>query len=161
MTAGRPRGFIALLFFVSFGSIDPRTIAQEVVGHDRLRMAMEPALLSVEQEKAQAAKPGSDFKECAKGCPGMIVIPAGKFIMGAPKNELDRNASEGPPHEVTIAKPFAVSKFEVTFEEWDACAAAAACPRVPRLLGTRGDACDQRELGRRQTICNLALAVDR
>jgi hypothetical protein len=66
MTAGRPRGFIALLFFVSFGSIDPRTIAQidprtiaqEVVGHDRLRMAMEPALLSVEQEKAQAAKPG-------------------------------------------------------------------------------------------------------
>jgi formylglycine-generating enzyme required for sulfatase activity len=146
MTAGRPRGFIALLFFVSFGSIDPRTIAQidprtiaqEVVGHDRLRMAMEPALLSVEQEKAQAAKPGSDFKECAKGCPGMIVIPAGKFIMGAPKNESDRNASEGPPHEVTIAKPFAVSKFEVTFEEWDACAAAAACPRVPDSWG-RGE----------------------
>jgi formylglycine-generating enzyme required for sulfatase activity len=135
MTAGR-RGFIALLFFVSFGSIDPRTIAQEVVGHDRLRMAMEPALLSVEQEKAQAVKPGSDFKECANGCPVMIVIPAGKFIMGAPKNESDRNASEGPPHEVTIAKPFAVSKLEVTFEEWDAC--AAACPRVPDSWG-RGE----------------------
>jgi formylglycine-generating enzyme required for sulfatase activity len=138
MTAGSPRGFIALLFFVSFGSIDPQTIAQEVVGQDRWRMAMEPALLSVEQEKAQAAKPGSDFKECAKGCPGMIVIPAGKFVMGAPKNESDRNASEGPPHEVTIAKPFAVSKFEVTFEEWDACAAAAACPRVPDSWG-RGE----------------------
>jgi formylglycine-generating enzyme required for sulfatase activity len=68
----------------------------------------------------------------------MIVIPAGKFIMGAPKNESDRNASEGPPHEVTIAKPFAVSKFEVTFEEWDACAAAAACPRVPDSWG-RGE----------------------
>ena len=50
----------------------------------------------------------------------MIVIPAGKFIMGSPENELDRNASEGPPHEVTIAKPFALSKFEVTFEKWDA-----------------------------------------
>ena len=67
-----------------------------------------------------------------------IVIPAGKFIMGSPKNESDRNASEGPPHEVTIAKPFAVSKFEVTFEEWDACAAAAACPRVPESWG-RGE----------------------
>ena len=46
--------------------------------------------------------------------------------------------AEGPPHEVTIAKPFAVSKFEVTFEEWDACVAAAACPRVPDHWG-RGE----------------------
>ena len=98
-------------------------------------MAMEPALLSGEQEKAQAAKPGSDFKECANGCPVMIVVPAGKFIMGSPESEPDRNASEGPPHEVTITKPFAVSKFEVTFEEWDACVAAAACPQVPDHWG--------------------------
>ena len=92
-------------------------------------------MLTVEQEKAQASKRGSDFKECANGCPEMIVIPAGKFIMGSPENELDRNASEGPPHEVTIAKPFALSKFEVTFEEWDACVAATACPRVPDRWG--------------------------
>jgi len=44
----------------------------------------------------------------------MIVILGGKFIMGSPENESDRNASEGPQHEVTVAKPFAVSKFEVT-----------------------------------------------
>jgi hypothetical protein len=35
-------GFVVLLCFVNFGLIDPRTIAQEVVGHDRLRMAMDP-----------------------------------------------------------------------------------------------------------------------
>jgi len=93
-------------------------------------MAMDPTVLTIEQEKTQAAKPGSDFKECANGCPVMIVIPAGKFIMGPPENEPDRNASEGPQHEVTVAKPFAVSKLEVTFEDWDACVAAAACPRV-------------------------------
>src|SRR5262249_18884895 len=87
------------------------------------------------QEKAKAAKAGSDFKECANGCPMMIVIPAGKFIMGSPENESDRRASESPPHEVAIAKPFAVSKFEVTFEDWDACAAAAACARVPDSWG--------------------------
>jgi formylglycine-generating enzyme required for sulfatase activity len=39
---------------------------------------------------------------------------------------------------VTVAKPFAVSKFEVTFEEWDACVAATACPRVPDRWG-RGE----------------------
>ena len=60
----------------------------------------------------------------------MIVIPAGKIIMGSPENEPDREASEGPRHEVTVSKPFAVSKFEVTFDEWDACVAAAACPRA-------------------------------
>jgi formylglycine-generating enzyme required for sulfatase activity len=85
-----------------------------------------------------AAKPGSDFKECTSGCPVMIVIPAGRFIMGSPENEPDREASEGPQHEVTVAKPFAVSKFEVTFEEWDACVAAAACPRVPDHWGRGG-----------------------
>ena len=126
---------MSLLCLVSLGFVDPRAIAQEVVGQAPQRMAMDPAVLTVEQEKAQASKPGTDFKECANGCPEMIVIPAGKFIMGSPENELDRNASEGPPHEVTIAKPFALSKFEVTFEEWDACVAAAACPRVPDRWG--------------------------
>jgi len=125
----------SLLFLVSLGFVDPRAIAQEVVGQAPQHMVMDPTVLTVEQEKAQASKPGSDFKECANGCPEMIVIPAGKFIMGSPENELDRNASEGPPHEVTIAKPFALSKFEVTFEEWDACVAATACPRVPDRWG--------------------------
>jgi formylglycine-generating enzyme required for sulfatase activity len=31
---------------------------------------------------------------------------------------------------VMITKPFAVSKFEVTFAEWDACTAARACPKT-------------------------------
>jgi formylglycine-generating enzyme required for sulfatase activity len=60
----------------------------------------------------------------------MIVVQAGKFIMGSSESKSDLDASERPQHEVTIAKPFAISKFEVTFEEWDACVAAAVCPRV-------------------------------
>jgi hypothetical protein len=108
-------GLIVLLRLVCLGFMDPGAIAQEVVGQNRWRMAMDPTVLTVEQEKAQAAKPGSGFKECANGCPVMIVIPAGKFIMGSLESESDRDASEGPPHEVTITKPFAVSKFEVTF----------------------------------------------
>jgi len=128
-------GLIVLLFLTGLRFIDPGAIAQEIVGQDHRRIAMDPTVLTVEPEKAKAAKAGSDFKECANGCPMMIVIPAGKFIMGSPENESDRRASESPPHEVTIAKPFAVSKFEVTFEDWDACAAAAACARVPDSWG--------------------------
>ncbi len=58
--------------------------------------------------------------------------------MGSPAHEADREANEGPLHEVTIARPFAVSKFEVTFDEWDACVAAAACPRAADSWG-RGE----------------------
>jgi formylglycine-generating enzyme required for sulfatase activity len=73
--------------------------------------------------------------ECASGCPVMIVIPAGKFTMGSPESELDRRASEGPQHKVTVPEPFAVSKFEVSFEEWDSCVAAVRCPHVPDHWG--------------------------
>src|SRR5215217_7340554 len=131
-------GRIGLLCLTDVGFFDPTAIAQDIVGHDRGRTAMEATVLTVEQEKTQAAKPGSEFNECANGCPVMIVLPAGKFIMGSPENEPDWHASEGPPHEVTVAKPFAVSKFEVTFDDWDACVAAAACPRVLDSWG-RGD----------------------
>ncbi len=78
-------------------------------------------MLTADEEKAITAKPGSDFKECAKGCPAMVVIPAGKFTMGSPDTEADRIENEGPQHEVIVAKPFAVSRFEVTFDDWDAC----------------------------------------
>jgi formylglycine-generating enzyme required for sulfatase activity len=93
----------------------------------RWRVIMGPRVLTAEQEKDKAAKPGSEFAECATGCPTMIVVPADKFMMGSPESEGDRYNNEGPQHEVTIAKPFAVGQTEVTFAEWDACVAAGAC----------------------------------
>ena len=86
----------------------------------------------------KTAKPGSNFKECATGCPTMVVVPAGKFMMGSPENEKDRSEAEGPQHEVTIAKPFAVARSEVTFAEWDTCVAAGACESTGSRWG-RGD----------------------
>ncbi len=111
-------------------------MAQQTSGQHRL--ASELTALSSEAEKAKALTPGSEFRECARGCPVMVVIAAGRFIMGSPDHELDRRASEGPQHEVTIAGPFAVSKFDVTFEEWDACVATSACSRAMDAWG-RGE----------------------
>ena len=126
-------GLTALLCLADLGFIDARAVAQEFMGMYRWRTAMGPAVPTLEEEKA--AKAGSEFKECASGCPVMIVIPAGKFTMGSPEHEPDRQTSEGPQHEVTLARPFAVSKFEVTFEEWDACVAATGCPQVADRWG--------------------------
>jgi formylglycine-generating enzyme required for sulfatase activity len=79
--------------------------------------------------REQALKPRDSFRECARDCPEMIVVPAGEFIMGSPVNEKDRSPNEGPQHLVTIASPFAVSKFDVTFDDWSACISVGVCPR--------------------------------
>src|SRR5271157_5316966 len=55
----------------------------------------------------------------------MVVAPQGRFTMGSPEGQ--GNDFERPTHEVTIAKPFAVGKFELTFDDLDACAAHGDC----------------------------------
>ena len=100
--------------------------------------------------------PGQTFRDCAS-CPEMVVVPAGTFIMGSPESEAGRLRVvydqegeaiewttqdtvrlevgaghrlvivEGPQRYVTIAAPFAVGVYEVTFEEWDACARGGGC----------------------------------
>jgi formylglycine-generating enzyme required for sulfatase activity len=113
-------------------------INQEILKEQyQWRVVMSPSVLTVEQEKETATKPGSDFKECANGCPTMIVVPAGKFMMGSPEGEGSRG--EHPQHEVMISKPFAVGRTDVTFAEWDFCVAAAACPKVSDNQWGRGD----------------------
>jgi formylglycine-generating enzyme required for sulfatase activity len=65
--------------------------------------------------------------QACPSCPEMVVVPAGGFMMGSPPDEADRLSSEGPQRRVTIPRPFAVGKFEVTFVEWAACVAEGRC----------------------------------
>ncbi len=79
-------------------------------------------------------KPGSGevFRDCwandgERVCgPEMVVVPAGSFEMGSPPDE-ERGAGyegdEEPQRLVTISAPFAVSRFAVTFEDWEPAAA--------------------------------------
>jgi formylglycine-generating enzyme required for sulfatase activity len=77
-----------------------------------------------------ALQPGDSFKEC-DACPEMVVVPAGSLMMGSPEDEAGRQSYEGPQHQVTLARPFAAGKFEVTFAEWDACVAKGGCTHRP------------------------------
>ena len=49
----------------------------------------------------------------------MILIPAGKFVMGSPASEKGHRVNE-TQHEVTLTKPFYMGKHEVTQDQWDA-----------------------------------------
>jgi formylglycine-generating enzyme required for sulfatase activity len=48
----------------------------------------------------------------------MVVIPPGTFSMGAPDDEPDRQAWDGPPTRVSIDRAFAMGRYEVTRGEF-------------------------------------------
>ena len=79
-----------------------------------------------------SAKEGSGvFRDCPQ-CPEMVIIPAGTFMMGSLPSEIGYFKDQGPLHEVTIRQAFAAGKYEVTFEEWDACKFSGGCRHRPR-----------------------------
>jgi formylglycine-generating enzyme required for sulfatase activity len=91
---------------------------------DKKRVEAEAA--KKRERTTDAASPGSVFRDCPD-CPEMVVIPTGQFMMGEGHEQ----------HKVMIRRPFAVGKFSVTFEEWDACGAAGGCSgnRMPSDQG--------------------------
>ena len=86
-----------------------------------LSMVMVFGLVSSLAVMAQEVKPGKveiiDLGNDVKL--EMVLIPAGKFIMGSPASEKGRDKEERQ-HEVTITYPFYIGKYEVTQEQWKA-----------------------------------------
>lgn len=74
----------------------------------------------------QAGQSFSDALNSGGQGPEMVVIPAGPFRMGCVSG-MDCLEDEMPVRDVTIPQPFAVSKYEVTFEDWDRCVAGGGC----------------------------------
>ncbi len=87
------------------------------------------ALLSATEPKAVARTQGNgnSFQDCPE-CPILVRVPSGSFTMGSSS---DPNAR--PPHRVTIAKPFALGKYEVTVAEWRACVQGGGCAAMPEM----------------------------
>ena len=58
----------------------------------------------------------------------MVVLPAGSFVMGSPETEAGHfHFLEKPQVKITIARTFAVGKFELTWSEWELCVASGGC----------------------------------
>jgi formylglycine-generating enzyme required for sulfatase activity len=90
-----------------------------------------------QQANAQTTVPevGSAFRDCPD-CPEMVVIPAGKFLMGSSPEEAARDVAaapssdtsaaqkfvlpEQPQHEVTINASFVIGKYPITKREFAA-----------------------------------------
>ncbi|NEI32729.1 SUMF1/EgtB/PvdO family nonheme iron enzyme [Rhizobium leguminosarum] len=68
------------------------------------------------------ARAGTPFRDCDH-CPEMISLPPGKFMMGASQKEMKQLKYvqwATPQHQVSISYPFAIGRFEITVDEFDA-----------------------------------------
>ena len=90
-----------------------------------IKMALSAAIMVV--PSALAAEPTRD---CAD-CPEMIIVPPGTFEMGAD----DDTGRTAPVHTVTIAAPFAVSRAEITVDQYTAFVDATGLEDGPSCYG--------------------------
>src|ERR1700709_1672133 len=72
---------------------------------------------------AEGRKPGSQGDICRE----LWVVQKGWLVRGPRGREPYRLKGEDPVHKVTIAKPFAVGRFTISFDEWDSCLADGGC----------------------------------
>lgn len=125
------------------------TLAQELADDERARAeAEERALQALEARlgregmravlAALAGKPASErvfpvrLPALARWPkPRMVVIPPGRFLMGATSAEPGAAEAEFPQHEVVISYTFALGQHTVTFAEWDAARDSGA--ELPNL----------------------------
>ncbi len=85
-------------------------------GGDRVAPALDAGRRAAPGAGVPARAAGTVFRDC-DGCPEMVVIPAGSFQMGCVSGSECEDYAQ-PVHEVTVGS-FALSKYEVTFEEYD------------------------------------------
>ena len=76
---------------------------------------------AVEQAKEKASK-------FARALPEMVRISAGSFRMGCVSG-LQCDGDELKVRTVRISQPFELSKYEVTFAQWDVCVESGGCNR--------------------------------
>ncbi len=127
--ARRVQALIYLLFVGIIGGLTARMYEREV----RTVAYWGTKFYGHQLTAAQVAalKPGDPFSECAKSfssdrsdgkrisqsCPDMVVVPGGTYKFGGERSS----------RVITIKQPFAVSKFAITFDQWDACVAGGGC----------------------------------
>lgn len=144
--------------------------ALPATGRDRIVSGREASRRRAEEEAARdaAQDPNEDldagrepapnpaglreFRDCA-ACPLMVELPPGRYLMGRALGEEQRTGHDRDPNrpqrtrdierpqiEVEIAYPFALGKYEVTFDEWDHCVDEGGCGYRPTDRGfDRGD----------------------
>ncbi|UCG73536.1 MAG: SUMF1/EgtB/PvdO family nonheme iron enzyme [Chromatiales bacterium] len=84
------------------------------------------------------------FRDCPR-CPELVRIPAGSFVMGSTPEETSRAGvpdsrapNEHPPVPVTVERPFAIGRYEVTIGDFRQFADDTGFVAQPGCFGLNG-----------------------
>ncbi len=121
---GKKKGGAGGILFLGIGLIAAAAAGLFFWQQYQAQTGAAPAQAAATQA-APAVEAPNVFSDC-EGCPEMVRLPGGAFLMGSPESEQGRRGWEGEQHEVR-APAFAISKHEVTLAQWDACYAAGSC----------------------------------
>ncbi|HYN78108.1 MAG TPA: formylglycine-generating enzyme family protein, partial [Lamprocystis sp. (in: g-proteobacteria)] len=100
----------------------PIRVTAEMLGFLNFADAMPPLGrldLSGVQAESLAVFGFRDRLTNGTAAPLMNLIPTGTFRMGSADSDKRAYPDEGPRHEVRIARPFAIGRYPVTFDEYD------------------------------------------
>jgi formylglycine-generating enzyme required for sulfatase activity len=102
-------------------NLKPTSTAVELVVGTPEPIAVRAVPVTTERVAARSELPDlTVFRDIEEPwCPELVMIPAGTFITGSPKGEEGRHKDEGPQHKVSFARPFALGRYPVTFDEFD------------------------------------------
>ena len=105
-------------------SVVPRPVLTGVKPAGRIAFALAGLVIAVAPSAhatAASGAPPSFRDELRSGGfgPELVVVPAGRFRMGCDRAEPDCTLERFPPREVVFAAPFAMSKHEITFDDYD------------------------------------------
>jgi formylglycine-generating enzyme required for sulfatase activity len=117
--------------------------------NDRRRREQAQIVLAAFQAAGLSAGTGQGFRDCPD-CPELVWIPPGRApqLSGDSISHRWYNGSE-------ILAPLAVGRFEVSFDEWDACVAQGACQRRPAEGKSEGIIFDSSWGRGRQPVINI------
>jgi formylglycine-generating enzyme required for sulfatase activity len=87
--------------------------------------------------RRRCLKPKDIFRDCPD-CPEMVVIPSGSFLMGAGKDDSNRNLWWEQHILITFARPFAIGRFAVTRGEFAKFVAATGHKAEDGCWGATG-----------------------
>lgn len=127
-----------------------------------MAMCLVVALAASASAANLAYKPGKTFRDKLRdgtSGPAMVVVPAGRFLMGSPKDDPGLYDIETLQVAITIPKPFAVGKYEVTWEEWEKCVKQGGCEDNSRkgYSAIRSDLPGDAKFGRgRRPVINVS-----
>jgi formylglycine-generating enzyme required for sulfatase activity len=75
-------------------------------------------------------KEGLTFRDCDL-CPELVSVAPGQFLVGAGGQGIAQPSASATPQEVVVDKPFAIGRYEITFDDWERCVKDGACTTQP------------------------------